>query len=190
LAIPAHHRVVGTVAVFRRSKRLDDWLEVAAQVLNQRQDVTFLLAGDGPEAPGLRARLEALNLAERVRLPGFRADGRRLMGLMDIYLISSGHEGLPIALLEAMALGLPVVSTAVGGIPEALAHGREGFLAPVGATGELARHTLALLDDPALRGQMGAQARDRIETAFHIRHRVRAMETIYAEILQAKIRDR
>jgi glycosyltransferase involved in cell wall biosynthesis len=161
-------------------------LEVASRVAAERQNVTFLLVGDGPEGPALRAAVQSLGLAERVRQPGFRADGRRLMGLMDVYLISSNHEGLPIALLEAMALGLPVVSTAVGGIPEALEHGREGFLARVGATEELARYTKILLDDPLLRQQMGEHARDRIEREFHVRHRVRAMETLYSEILRAE----
>ena len=118
--------MVGTVAVFRSQKRLDDWLQVAAHVAARRRDVTFLLVGGGPLEAFIQTRIDALGLAHCVRTPGFRQDGRRLMGVLDVYLTTSEFEGLPIALLEAMTLGKPVVSTAVGGIPEVLetGHGR------------------------------------------------------------------
>ncbi|MCB0164580.1 MAG: glycosyltransferase [Anaerolineae bacterium] len=183
LAIPAHHRVVGAVAVFRRQKRLEDWLAVAARVAAARDDVTFLLVGDGPEAAKVKAEAEAKGLTGRLVLPGFREDGRRLMGLMDVYLLTSGFEGLPIALLEAMALGKAVVATAVGGIPELVEPGHDGLLAPVGAIETLAGQTLRLLAEPALAEQLGRQAATKIERRFHIKHRVREIERLYLEVL-------
>ncbi len=183
LGIPAGHLVVGTVAVLTQQKRLTDWLEVARLVAAQREDVTFLLVGGGPEEAALAARVRTLGLEQRVRMTGFRGDGRRLMGLMDIYLMTSAYEGLPIALLEAMALGKPVVATAVGGIPEALESDEQGLLAPPGSVDVLAAHTLLLLEDAPLRWALGRRAAERVERDFHSRERIRLVERRYLELL-------
>jgi glycosyltransferase involved in cell wall biosynthesis len=184
LNIPDTHLVVGTVAVFRAQKRLDDWLRVASRVVECRPDVTFLLVGGGPLEPAVRARIEALGLTPRVRTPGFRPDGRRLMSVMDVYLMTSEFEGLPMALLEAMALGKPVVSTAVGGIPDVLQAGTAGLLAPVGAIEALSDGVLRLLADPNLRAQMGRRGAAKVESEHHVRRRVRAIESLYQEVLE------
>lgn len=182
--IPSGHLVVGTVAVLSRQKRLDDWLEVARRVAEQREDVTFLLVGYGAEEADLRARVRVLGLENWVRMPGFRPDGRRALGLVDVYLMSSGYEGLPIALLEAMALGKPVVATAVGGIPELVQNGREGFLTPVAAIDDLASRTLELLDNATLRQEMGRRGAKRVEAEFHLEARIRFVEREYLNTLQ------
>lgn len=184
LKIPNKHLVVGTVAVFRPQKRLNDWLQVAARVAVRRPDVTFLLVGGGPLESAIRARIDALGLAHCVRTPGFRPDGRRLMSVMDVYLMTSEYEGLPIALLEAMALGKPVVATAVGGIPDVLESGTTGLLVPVGAIGALSDCVVRLLDDPALRARMGKQGAAKVEQEHHVKRRVQAIENLYHEVLQ------
>jgi len=107
-----------------------------------------------------------------------------LMGLMDVYLMTSEYEGLPIALLEAMALGKPVVATSVGGIPDVVRSGSAGLLAPVGAIGELSDCVLRLLDDPTLRATMGSCGADRVESEHHTRRRVRDIENLYHEVLR------
>ncbi len=183
LNIPNEHLVVGTVAVFRSQKRLDDWLQVAARVAARRRDVTFLLVGGGPLEAVIQTQIAALGLAHRVRTPGFRPDGRRLMSLMDVYLMTSEFEGLPIALLEAMTLGKPVVSTSVGGIPEVLKAG-PGLLAPAGAIDRLSDCVLQLLDDAPLRARMGRMGADRVESKHHVRCRVKAIENLYDEVLR------
>ena len=185
LDIPPDHLVVGTVAVLTAQKRLGDWLEAAGRIAGQREDVTFVLAGGGPEEGALRARAEALGLAERVRMPGFRADGRRVLALFDVYLMTSEYEGLPMALLEAMALGKAVVCTAVGGIPEVVQEGAQGFLAPVGAVDDLAGHTQRLLADAPLRAAMGRGGGQTVEGGFHCRDRIRRVEEVYRELLGA-----
>jgi glycosyltransferase involved in cell wall biosynthesis len=186
MAIPPEHCVVGTVAVFRTQKRLGDWLAVAAQVVRQEENVTFLLIGDGPEMPMVRATIHKLGLEERVRLPGFRADGRRFVGLMDLFLITSQFEGLPIAMLEAMALGKPVVATAVGGIPEVITDGQEGLLAPLGSIEQLAEQVTTLIADPELRKTMGQRAAAKIESSYHIKQRVQAIEQVYTEVWKSR----
>jgi glycosyltransferase involved in cell wall biosynthesis len=184
LAIPQDHRVVGSVAVFRTQKRLSDWLDVAAHVARQDAKVTFLLVGDGPEMAMVQAKVDELGLRERIRLPGFRPDGRRYIGLMDIFLMTSHFEGLPIAMLEAMTLHTPVVATAVGGIPEVLVNGEEGYLASAGDIDHLAQHVQKLLADPQLRQAMGQRGAAKIDAHYHIRKRVRAIEQVYDEVLQ------
>ena len=184
LNIPANHFVVGTVAVFRSQKRLHDWLRVAAHIAASRSDVTFLLVGGGPLESQVRSSIEALGLSHCVRTPGFRPDGRRLMNVMDVYLMTSEFEGLPMALLEAMTLGKAVVSTDVGGIPEVLEAGVSGMLAPVGAIDQIASSVLNLLDDATRRRQMGAAGAARVELGFHIGRRVEAIENLYCEVLQ------
>jgi glycosyltransferase involved in cell wall biosynthesis len=181
--ISDNHLVVGTVAVFRRQKRLQDWLEVANQIIKKQKNITFLLVGHGPEESMLRSRIRELKIEDRVVLPGFRPDGRRAMALMDIFLMTSEHEGLPIALLEAMALGKPVVATAVGGIPEVVKNGEQGFLTPVEAVDELAGYTAKLLGDPQLRRRMGERGAATMEEKFHIKHRVKFIEELYLEVL-------
>ena len=188
LGIPETHLVVGTVAVFSRQKRLEDWLEVARQVAEQREDVTFLLVGYGPEDAVLRAKVATLGLTSRVIMPGFRADGRRLMGLMDVYLMSSEFEGLPIALLEAMTLAKPIVATNVGGIPEAVQNGKEGFLASVGAVADLSTYVLQLLNNPTLRLELGQCGAEKVEDKFHLKDRVQFTEDTYLELLSAGAR--
>lgn len=184
LGIPDGHLVVGTVAVFSGKKRLQDWLEVARRIADQRKDVTFVLAGAGPEEASLKASVAAMGLADRIRMPGFRPDGRRVLALLDVYLMTSEYEGLPIALLEAMALGRPVVVTAVGGIPEVVQNGKEGFLTPVAAVDELAQCSIQLLDNPALRLEMGQRGVQRVDKEFHLRTRVQFVEDTYLRILR------
>jgi glycosyltransferase involved in cell wall biosynthesis len=177
---------VGSVAVFRTQKRLDDWLAVAAQIAHQESNVTFLLVGDGPEMPLVRSKVNEFGLQEHIRLPGFRTDGRRFIGLMDLFLMTSQFEGLPIAMLEAMALGKPVVATAVGGIPEVIVDGQEGRLAPVGAIDLLAEQVIDLLHEPEQRARMGKRAASKIESQYHIRQRVQQIEAVYDEVWQQR----
>ncbi len=186
LDLPAGRPVVGTVAVFRRQKRLLDWLATAQIVAAARPDALFLLAGDGPEMPAVQAALAQLGLQEQVRLAGFRQDGRRLMALMDVYLMTSEYEGLPLAMLEAMALGKPIVATAVGGIPEVIEPGEEGLLAPLGHVEQLAAHVLALLANPTEVQAMGARGAAKVAAHYHTRQRVAAIEEIYAELLRGR----
>jgi len=183
IGIPPNHIVVGTVAVFRRQKRLQDWLEVASRITQQQNDVTFLLVGHGPEESMLRSKIRELGIEDHVVMPGFRPDGRRVMALMDIFLMTSQHEGLPIALLEAMTLGKPVAVTSVGGIPEVVEHGEEGFLTSVGAVGELAEFVFKLINDSHLRLRMGQLGSRKVEKNFHLKDRVKFIEKLYLEIL-------
>ncbi|MCC6169422.1 MAG: glycosyltransferase [Caldilineaceae bacterium] len=182
LAIDPSHAVVGTLAVFRPQKRLLDWVEVAARVAARRQDVTFVLVGDGPEMPAIQARVAARGLQDRVRLPGFRADGRRYLAVMDLFLMTSEFEGMPVALLEAMGLGKAVVASAVGGVGEVVHDGVNGRLTRSGACEQSAAILCDLLAQPAERRRLGEAAAATIAAGYHIRRRVAAIEAGYARL--------
>lgn len=179
LGIPETAPVVGTVAVFRFQKRLDLWLATARRIADRRPDVHFVLVGDGPLAAETADRAAELELGDRVHFPGLQERVEPFLGLMDVYLMTSQFEGLPLALLEAMAAGRAVAVTAVGGIPEVVDDGETGVLRPFGDTGGLADAAVGLLDDPDRRRALGRAARRRVEERFGIRRMAAELEAVY-----------
>jgi glycosyltransferase involved in cell wall biosynthesis len=105
------------------------------------------------------------------------------MALMDIFMMTSDYEGLPVAMLEAMALGKPVAATAVGGIPEAVRDGVEGRLVPPANPARMADAVLGLLADRTAAQAMGRRGAERVGQSYHVRDRVAAIESVYAEAL-------
>jgi L-malate glycosyltransferase len=188
--LPADAPVVGTVAVFRAQKRLDLWLQAARRVADTLPEARFLLVGDGPRRAEVESLIETLDLGDRVVLAGLREDPRPYFAALDVFLMSSEFEGLPLALLEAMAYGLPVVATAVGGVPEVLSDGIDGRLVPFGAVGELADRVAELISDEALRGRLAAAARQRVRDQFSVERMAREIEAIYDDILAGGVRSR
>jgi glycosyltransferase involved in cell wall biosynthesis len=183
LAIPRQSLVVGTVAVFRTQKRIDEWLEAARILSSQRADLVFLLVGDGPLRLELEARGRALGLANgsggRLRWAGLRSDVSACLSAMDVYLMSSEFEGLPLALLEAMAHELPVVATTVGGIPEVVERGVSGDLVAPHRPEEMASQVGRLLDDAELRARYGVAARQRVIAEFSMARMSRDLFAAY-----------
>ena len=119
LGIRPDEIVIGTVANLRWEKGYDVLLDAAAKCHTVRgQPVRFVAVGQGPYEPEIRARHAALGLGDRFLFLGFRRDATRVMTVFDVFTLASRHEGLPVALMEAMALGIPVVATAVGGVPD------------------------------------------------------------------------
>ena len=182
LGIPEDGFLVGTVARITPEKDLDTFYEVARRVTAQNPKARFVIVGDGYGDELERARLDVarLGLAGVVHFTGHRNDLRDVYLSFDVFLMTSVTEGLPNTLLEAMALGVPSVSTDVGGIPELLKDGEGGYLAPAGAAEELARRVLELLQSAALRERCSRQCRERIENHFSFDRRVRLMEEYYA----------
>lgn len=183
LGIPSPSPVIGAVAVFRTQKRLDLWLEAARIIGEARPDARFLLVGDGPLAPEVKARARELGLKERLLLPGLQPEVRPYLAAMDLWLASSDFEGLPLALLEAMAAGIPPVATAVGGVPEVLDESCGRLVAP-GDAAALAREALALLGEEERRRSLGNAARQRVAERFSMARMQRQLETIYQRILE------
>lgn len=137
-------------------------LEAFARVTPARPALRMVIAGTGNLAGTLESEARTLGVDDRVSFVGFRSDIPACLNAADLFLISSTTEGLPIALLEAMAAGLPTVSTAVGGIPAVIAEPPAGLLVPSGDTAAFAAALDRLAGDPALRQKLGATARRRV----------------------------
>lgn len=146
-----------TIANYYATKGLDLLLAAWPRVLERHPHAHAVVLGDGPLGDDLRRQLASEGIAERFHLPGAVPDAYRLLLGADIFVLPSRKEGLPYALLEAQAAGLPIVASEVGGIPAALANGRAGLLVPPGAPGDIAAAATSLLDDPGL-GQRLASA--------------------------------
>jgi glycosyltransferase involved in cell wall biosynthesis len=126
------------------------------------------LVGDGPELDAVASALDRMGLSRRVQLLGARADVPDLLASSDIFVLSSRSEGFPVSVLEAMAAGLPVVATDVGGVAEAVEEGETGFLVPAGDSEALARGLERLLVDGELRHRLGAAGRARARSHFDV----------------------
>jgi glycosyltransferase involved in cell wall biosynthesis len=163
LGIPADAWVVGSVGRLAREKDYPLLVRAMAPLLGEKG--RLVIVGDGGEAEAIRAEVAACKVAPFVLLPGARHDVPRFLAVLDVFALSSRMEGLPLVALEAMAAGLPVVATAVGGLPGLIEDGVTGFLVPPGEEEALRARLTALRDDRAAaqavarRGQ--AQARER-----------------------------
>jgi glycosyltransferase involved in cell wall biosynthesis len=136
------------------------------RIARQRPEARLVLVGTGPEHAKIQELVERQRLADRVRFLGLRQDIPRLVRAADLFLLTSISEGIPLTLIEAMAAGLPVVATRVGGVGEVVAEGVTGLLAPAGDDTQLAQHILRLAGDAPLRQEMGRQGRQRAEAIF------------------------
>lgn len=188
LGIPADAPVVGQVAVFRTQKRLDHWLAAARMIRRRLPDCHFLLVGDGPMRDRVEewARQAGDELAGALHLPGLQPDAAAYLSAMDLLMISSRFEGLPLVLLEAMALELPVAATAVGGVPEAVADGETGHLVPAGDPAALAQAAVAVLTSPDAGRALGRAGRRRAAERFSTRRMLADLEALYDRVLDGE----
>jgi len=142
----------------------------------------LVLAGQGILRAELQVRVNELGLMNRVHFLGLRRDIPDVLGASDIFALSSDYEGNPLSVIEAMAAGLPVVSTAVGGVPELLQNGKEGFIVQAGCVEDFSEAMVMLLNDSKLRHSMGTAAAVRARENFDVSAMVRAYEELYEEI--------
>jgi glycosyltransferase involved in cell wall biosynthesis len=144
--------------------------------------VHLVLAGEGALRAQVQERVNKLGLTSRVHFIGLRTDVPDVLGAADVFVLSSDYEGNPLAVIEAMAAGLPIASTAVGGVPELLENGREGFIVQPGRAEQLSEAMVTLLKDDKLRRVMGAAAAARAKEKFDVSAMIRAYEELYNEI--------
>jgi len=183
LRLPTSARVVAGVGRLNPQKNFSLFLDIAAQLAPRFPDLHFLLAGDGPEEKMLREKAAALGIADRVTFSGYVADTRLVYLAADVLLMPSRYEGLPMTLLEAMAMGLPVVASQLDGIAEVISDGREGFLVPSDDASLFVERTAALLQDAELSSRIAQNARAKIEASFSVERMTSAVEEIYDRFL-------
>jgi glycosyltransferase involved in cell wall biosynthesis len=154
--------VVGTVAFLRQEKGLQYLIQAAKRVLEEVPQAWFLIVGDGPEKEPLKRKIQELGLSKRVIMAGFRQDIPRILGALDVFVLPSLGEGTPQGVTQAFAMERPVVATAVGGVPEVVQDGINGFLVSPRDTTEMANCICKLLKDPALRDMFGKAGRKHV----------------------------
>ncbi len=174
--------VVGIVANFRPEKAYDVFLAAVHEAAGRNEDLHFVVVGQGPGEADFRSAVAAGPHTERISVLGYRADARQVMAAFDVFTLSSRHEGLPVSLMEAFALGLPVVATRAGGVPEAVRDGVEGMLVAVDDASALADGWVRLAEDPALRAEM-AQAASMAASSFDAASSTREIESSYRRLM-------
>lgn len=175
--------VVGIVARLSPQKAHHVLLMAIAELAPSHPRLRLAVVGDGVEATKLRALAEKLGITDRVLFTGVRSDSRELFAGFDVSCLSSVHEGAPLAVLESMAAGVPVVATDCGAVRDLVADGQEGFIVPVGDPAALAARLAQLLADPDLRRDMGALARARAEREYSIEHTAQGFQRLFLELV-------
>lgn len=183
LGISENQPVIGSAGRMVPVKRYDDFLKAAKIILDSRPQARFVLAGDGPLLDGLRALAGKLGIRNEVVFTGFRDDVLDVINTFDIFAVSSLNEGIPMVVLEAMALEKPIVTTNVGGMPEIISDNISGFLVDQGDIRGLASACIRLLDDSALRRKIGQASRKRVEEEFSSETQRDRLLKLYIDII-------
>lgn len=172
--------VVASVGRLVPYKGYGDLLEAAALVQRVKPDTRWVVVGDGTIRKELEVQSHRLGLGSSVYFTGWLDDVRDVLALCDVFVLPSRDEHFGRVLIEAMAMGKPVVATDGGGVPEIVRHGETGLLVPSGLPAALARAILTLLDDPAYAESLGAAGRERVEREFSLSRHVAQVERLYS----------
>jgi glycosyltransferase involved in cell wall biosynthesis len=183
---PGCARIVICVGRLVPKNGIPDLLDAWASVAVTHPEARLWIAGDGMQRGELERRASTMSPLVRPRFLGLRDDLDRLLPRCSLLVQPSWFEGLSNAILEAMAAGLPVVATAVGGSPELVQHGRTGLLVPPRDPGALAEAIATMLDNPERGREIGALGRQRVAEHFSIEQMVRSTEALYERLLERK----
>lgn len=179
LGLHPQGRLVGHVGRLEPEKDQVSLLHAFRLVADTHADVRFVIIGDGSQRSELERLAQALGIAGRVAFLGFRQDVADFLPHLELFVLSSLNEGLPIAMLEAMACARPVVTTALGEIPRVIRDGVNGMTVPPGHPAMLARAITSVLEHPAGGRAMGVQARQLIEERFSLTRVVEQYQDLY-----------
>jgi glycosyltransferase involved in cell wall biosynthesis len=185
LGLADHDIGVITVANLRAQKAYPTLLRAARLVVDRDSAIRFFAVGQGPLEAELVAERDQLGLRDHFSFLGHRTDVAALLGAMDVFTLASDHEGLPLALMEAMAASLPVVATTAGGIPSVVEDGASGLLVPPRRPDALAACILRLAGNAPERAALGANS-SRVSTRFDIGRATQQIEEIYDRALASR----
>ena len=179
LFLPTHSPIVGAIGALVAQKAHHTLVDAAAIAVKQVSDVRFVILGEGELRPQLEKQIKHLHLERHVFLAGFRPDVLELLKDIDVFALSSTHEGMCTSLVDAMAAGKAAVATAVGGVPEVLADGETGFLVQARDSEALAARIVQLLKDENLRARMGRAGLARARQRFTVERMVAETAAAY-----------
>jgi glycosyltransferase involved in cell wall biosynthesis len=186
--IPADAPVIGTVGRLNEVKCQDLLLRAFARVRTLHSNARLLLVGDGPLRASLGELSVRLGIAEVVHFAGYQSQPERFLAMMDVFALTSRLEGLPLAVLEAWAAGLPVVASAVGGVPDLVKHGHSGRLFQSGDETTLARILDELLRDTCRRRDMGNAGRQEVLSRYDLQRMAHDYEQSYRNLLGHEVK--
>jgi glycosyltransferase involved in cell wall biosynthesis len=189
LGVGPDHVLVGTLSCLKPQKGPLDFVGAASLAHARCDRLRFVVAGDGPLRREVEARVRELRLGGVLRLLGWRRDVGELLRAMDVFLLTSRFEGLPRAVLQAMAAGVPVVATAVGGTPEVVEDRCTGLLVPPESPRAAADRVVEMVADSDLRRRCVERARRTVDGRFDIHRMVRDLERIYISLLARTIHE-
>ena len=186
LGIPDGRFAVGWVGRMTAVKRTDDVLDSFRQLTERGIGATLCLVGDGPDRTHLEERAHELGIMRDTLFLGYQEDVGSLYAAFDALVLPSANEGTPVSVIEALAAGTPVVATRVGGVPDVLRDGEDGFLVEPGAAGALADRLEQLARDPGLRERLGAAGRERVLTRYAVERLVDDVDRLYRSLLSGR----
>lgn len=174
--------VIGSVGVFRPVKDFPMLIEAVARVIPRAPHARLVLIGDGPSKGEIEGAIDRLGLKPHVHFLGMRSDVGDLLPLLDLFVLSSLSEGVSLAILEAMAAGVPVVATRVGGNREIICEGETGILVSPRSPDETAAAILSFIQDKDRRREVGRRGEGRVRNLFAVDKMARGYEKLYSEI--------
>lgn len=175
---------LGTVACFKPQKAPLDFLAMCAQIRHAMPNLQAVMVGDGALRPAIEQQRRALGLEGMVHLLGWRRDIPEVLSALDVFVLTSRWEGLPMSVLEAQAMEVPVVVTDTGGVRDCIIDGVNGSLVPIGDLEGLSRRVVELLRDAEAARAMAAQGEATVTERFSVERMVQTTETMYAEALE------
>jgi glycosyltransferase involved in cell wall biosynthesis len=181
--------VIGMAARLVRAKGISTVLEVVREVLAAFPKTLFVFVGDGPDRAAFESQSTKLGIGASVVFTGTRADMPGVYKSFDIFLLPSVNEGLPMSLLEAMAAGVPVIATAVGGIPEVVRGGQTGLLVKPADAGELSAAIVRLLSDSGLRTRLGLEGQQLVRRLYSAERMTQDYFAVYREVKEGAVAD-
>jgi glycosyltransferase involved in cell wall biosynthesis len=185
--LPPEALIVGGVGRLHYQKNFPLFLEVAAEVCAREPRAFLVIAGEGPERDALEERSHRLGIASRVRFLGFVKEMPMLYQGLDLLLLTSHFEGTPLTVLEAMAMGVPVVASRVDGVSEVLEHGRDGLQVPPGRRDLFVEAVCRVLADPDLRRGLARAGQEKVREQFSAEAMVRQVEALYLKYLENRV---
>ena len=185
LGIPEDNLIVGTVGRLTSIKGHRYLIEAARKIAGSRPDTTFVILGDGELLDELKNMVTRSDIEENIKFLGWRSDVAEVMSTFDIFALPSLNEGMGRVLVEAMALGRPIVASNIGGIPDLVVDGENGYLVPVGDVETLAARIRKLLDDPEKREEMG-ECGKKIAIDYSANAMVQKIDRVYRKLVVSR----